>query len=120
MGLFVKVEGRILFVENIKAEEHMLMFKNSLCLMQNIKLEKKKNQQKNLASPFCFQKQTQCSVLLGTLPLPAAVLAGQPTREDEERSNTHRSHKMRCAGGELASPPALGSGAAPSAPISTQ
>lgn len=119
MGLFVKVEGRILFVENIKAEEHMLMFKNSLRLIQNIKLKKKKPNKKP-ASPFCSQKQTLRSVLLGTLSLPAAALVGQPSREDEERRNMHRSHKTICAGGGLASPPALRSEAAPSAPISTQ
>ena len=82
MGLFVKVEGRILFVENIKAEEHMLMFKNSLRLIQNIKLKKKKKTNKKPASPFCTQKQTLRSVLLGTLSLPAAALVGQPSRED--------------------------------------
>lgn len=43
MGLFVKVEGRILFVRNIKEAEHMLMFKKSLCLVQNIAIQKSKN-----------------------------------------------------------------------------
>lgn len=66
MGLFVKVEGRILFVENIKAEEHMLMFKNSLRLIQNIKLKKKKNQQKT------------CFTILHSEANPALRAAGHP------------------------------------------
>lgn len=93
MGLFVKVEGRILFVENIKAEEHMLMFKNSLRLIQNIKLKKKKNPTKNLLHHFalrskpcapCCWAPCHCQ-LLRWLDSPAERTRREGTRTDLTR-----------------------------------
>lgn len=54
MGLFVKVEGRILFVRNIKEAEHMLMFKESLCLVQNIAIQKSQNKTNKKKTCFTF------------------------------------------------------------------
>lgn len=54
MGLFVKVEGRILFVRNIKEAEHMLMFKKSLCLVQNIAIQKSQNKTNKKKTCFTF------------------------------------------------------------------
>lgn len=46
------MEDRIFFVKNIKEKEHMLMFKNSLRLIQNIKmLKKNQNQHKPTKKP---------------------------------------------------------------------
>lgn len=97
------MEGRILFVKNIKEKEHMLMFKNSLCLIQNIKTFKKNTNQQN---PPCFTVFSLETNLALTADQELAVAASlkhwlyNPPGSTQIKTYIHKFHfvKIRTSG----------------------